>query len=158
MTLPLVNRRRLLMSAGAILIAGCTPRPAPQSQPTSYPAELAAHPATGVWPTAYRSAPETVRTAYQYATANYETLRYIPCFCGCGLSTGHQNNYDCFVKDAKPDGWFTLDPHGLGCGTCVAIALEVSAMRGQGMTTKAIRTSIDDRWAKTGPSTRTPLP
>jgi hypothetical protein len=153
-----MNRRRLLVSVGAVLIAGCTPRSAPQSQATSYPAELAAHPANGVWPTAYRSAPQSVRTAYQYATANYETLRYIPCFCGCGLSAGHLNNYDCFVNDAKPDGWFILDPHGMGCGTCVAITLEVVAMRSQGMTTKAIRTAIDDRWATTGPSTQTPFP
>lgn len=153
-----MNRRRLILSTGAILIAGCTRRAAPQSQPTGRIAELAAHPATGVWPAAIGSAPPTVRAAYVYATANYETLRYIPCFCGCGLSAGHVNNYDCFVKDEAPEGWFILDPHGLGCGTCVAIALEVSVMGRQGMTTRAIRTAIDDRWATTGPSTRTPLP
>jgi hypothetical protein len=99
-----------------------------------------------------------VQTAYHYAADNYETLRYIPCFCGCGVSSGHVNNYDCFVKSAKPDGWFILDPHGLGCGTCVAITLEVIAMRDKGMTLKAIRSAIDGRWAQTGPSTRTPYP
>jgi hypothetical protein len=158
MTLHLVKRRDVLISASAALIAACGPRAVAPSRPTSYPAELAANPAVGVWPTAYRTAPDAVRTAYQYAAANYETLRYIPCFCGCGLSAGHLNNYDCFVKAAKPDGWFILDPHGLVCGTCVAITLDVITMRGQGMTAKGIRTAIDDRWAETGPSTRTPYP
>lgn len=62
------------------------------------------------------------------------------------------------LETAKPNGWFILDPHGLGCGTCVAITLEVVAMRDQGMSLKAIRAAIDGRWAQTGPSTRTPYP
>jgi hypothetical protein len=153
-----VKRRQLLVAAAAALVTSCTQSAATTPSPTAYPAELAANPGKGVWPSAYRNAPQGVQTAYQFAAANYETLRYIPCFCGCGLSAGHLNNYDCFVKDAKPDGWFILDPHGLGCGTCVAITLEVVAMRSQGMTAKAMRSSIDGRWAATGPSTRTPLP
>jgi hypothetical protein len=157
MTLRSVKRRQLLVAAAAALVTSCT-NVATTPSPTAYPAELAANPGNGVWPSAYRNAAQAVRTAYQFAAANYETLRYIPCFCGCGLSAGHLNNYDCFVKAATSDGWVLLDPHGLGCGTCVAITLEVIAMRSQGMTTKAIRTSIDDRWAKTGPSTPTPFP
>ncbi len=99
-----------------------------------------------------------MQTAYRYAATRYETLRYIPCFCGCGLSSGHLNNDDCFVKTAKADGWVILDPHGLGCGTCVAITLDVVAMREQGLTIGAIRAAVDDRWAQAGPSTRTPCP
>ena len=140
------------------MVAACTKPAAVAPSSTNYPVELAAKPASGIWPAAYRAAPKAVQTAYHYAADNYETLRYIPCFCGCGLSAGHVNNYDCFVQAAKPDGWYILDPHGLGCGTCVAITLEVIAMRGQGMTTKAVRTAIDDRWAQTGPSTRTQYP
>lgn len=153
-----MKRRQLLVATAALLVTSCTQSVATTPSPTAYPAELAANPAKGVWPSAYRNAPQGVRTAYQFAAANYETLRYIPCFCGCGLSAGHLNNYDCFVKAAKSDGWVLLDPHGLGCGTCVAITLEVIAMRSQGMTAKAMRASIDDRWAATGPSTRTPYP
>jgi len=153
-----VKRRQLLVATAAALVTSCTQSVATTPSPTAYPAELAANPAKGVWPSAYRNAPQGVRTAYQFAAANYETLRYIPCFCGCGLSAGHLNNYDCFVKAARSDGWVLLDPHGLGCGTCVAITLEVIAMRSQGMTAKAMRASIDDRWAATGPSTRTPYP
>jgi len=62
------------------------------------------------------------------------------------------------VKAAKADGWVLLDPHGLACGTCVAITLEVIAMRDQGVSVEAMRAAIDDRWAKTGASTATPYP
>lgn len=152
-----MRRRQLLLASAAALIVGCTARPATTS-PTRYPAELAANPAKGIWPSAYGTAPQAVRTAYQFAAANSETLRYIPCFCGCGLSSGHQNNYDCYVKSANADGWVILDPHGLGCGTCVAITLEVIAMRDRRVSVKAMRAAIDDRWAKAGPSTRTAYP
>ncbi len=149
--------RWLFIAAAAVLVTSCAQAAAPSS-PTAYPAELAANPAKGVWPSAYRPASQAVRTAYQFAAANYETLRYIPCYCGCGLSAGHLNNYDYFVKAAKADGWVLLDPHGLACGTCVAITLEVIAMRDQGVSVEAMRAAIDDRWAKTGASTATPYP
>lgn len=152
-----MKRRQFLVAAAAALVTSCSQRAATPS-PTAYPAELAANPGNGVWPSAYRNAPQAVRTAYQFAAANYESLRYIPCFCGCGISAGHLNNYDCFVKAARSDGWVLLDPHGLACGTCVAITLEVIAMRDRGLSVKAIRAAIDDRWAETGPSTRTPYP
>ncbi len=140
------------------MIAGCAPRAVTPSKPTTRLAAPAANPATGVWPAPYRDAPKAVQTAYRYAAMNSDVLRYIPCFCGCGLSAGHVNNYDCFVKTANPDGSVILDPHGLGCGTCVAITLEVIAMREQGMALRAIRAAIDDRWAATGPATKTPYP
>jgi uncharacterized protein with PCYCGC motif len=152
-----VKRRQLLVAAAAVLVASCAQRPDTPTR-TSYPAELAANPGKDVWPSAYRNAAAAVRNAYEFAAANYETLRYIPCFCGCGLSSGHLNNYDCFVKASRSDGWVLLDPHGLGCGTCVGIALEVMAMRQQGLSVRAMRAGIDDRWAKTGPSTATPYP
>ncbi len=158
MTLLLMRRRQLLLSAAAAVVAGCTKPAAIVPASTNYPAELAANPATGVWPAAYRTAPKLVQMAYHYAAANYETLRYIPCFCGCGLSSGHLNNYDCFVTAAKADGWVILDPHGLACGTCVAITLDVIAMSEKGVTIEVIRAAVDDRWAKAGPSTRTPYP
>ena len=150
-----MKRRQFLIAAAAVVVTSCAQHAAAPS-PTAYAAELAANPGNAVWPSAYRNAAPAVRTAYQFAAANYETLRYIPCYCGCGLSSGHLNNYDCFVKSAKSDGWVLLDPHGLACGTCVAITLEVIAMRGRGLSVKAMRAAIDDRWAKTGPSTASP--
>lgn len=33
-----------------------------------------------------RSAPDEVREAYRFAIINQDTLRYIPCYCGCERS------------------------------------------------------------------------
>jgi hypothetical protein len=154
----LVRRREFLLSVAGALVASCsgTGTPSPSRGP-SYPAYLAANPSLGVWPTAYRSAAPAIRGAYEFAAANESLLRYIPCFCGCGAQ-GHQDNYDCFVAEAKPDGWLILDPHGLGCGTCVGVALDAKAMQEQRMTVRAIRAAIDQRWAKVGPATPTRYP
>ena len=50
-------------------------------------------------------APVEVREAYRFAIANRDTLKYIPCYCGCGAD-GHTSNASCYFKDdstpAKP--------------------------------------------------------
>jgi hypothetical protein len=56
-----------------------------------------------ILPTDVHRAPDEVREAYRFAIANRETLRYIPCYCGCG-SEGHTSNASCYVKDSStPD-------------------------------------------------------
>jgi len=45
-------------------------------------------------------APEKVREAYRFAIANRETLRYIPCYCGCD-GEGHTSNASCYFKDSS---------------------------------------------------------
>ena len=45
-------------------------------------------------------APTEVREAYRFAIANRDTLRYIPCYCGCGAE-GHMSNASCYVKDSS---------------------------------------------------------
>jgi len=60
-----------------------------------------------------QKAPPQVREAYQFALANPDLLRRIPCYCGCG-SVGHTSNLDCYVKEFKPDGHVVLDGHALG--------------------------------------------
>jgi len=59
-------------------------------------------------PTDIRSAPEEVREAYRFAIANRDTLRYIPCYCGCG-SEGHTSNASCYVKDSSTPGNLQFD-------------------------------------------------
>jgi hypothetical protein len=51
-------------------------------------------------PNDIRNAPNEVREAYRFAIANRDTLRYIPCYCGCG-SEGHTSNASCYVKDSS---------------------------------------------------------
>ena len=46
-------------------------------------------------------APGNVREAYRFAIANRDTLKYIPCYCGCG-SEGHTSNASCYVEDSSP--------------------------------------------------------
>jgi hypothetical protein len=54
-----------------------------------------------------------VREAYRFAVANRETLRYIPCFCGCGAD-GHTSNASCYVKDGSPADRLEFDRMSLG--------------------------------------------
>ena len=64
-------------------------------------------------PTKMQNAPTRVREAYQFAVANPDALKNVPCYCGCG-SVGHTSNYACYVKAAKLDGAFVFDDHALG--------------------------------------------
>jgi Protein of unknown function with PCYCGC motif len=49
-------------------------------------------------PADIRKAPVEVREAYRFAIANRDTLRYIPCYCGCG-DQGHTSNASCYFQD-----------------------------------------------------------
>jgi len=53
-------------------------------------------------------APDEVREAYRFAIANRDTLRYIPCYCGCG-SEGHTSNSSCYVEDSSTIGKLQFD-------------------------------------------------
>jgi hypothetical protein len=55
-----------------------------------------------------RTAPEEVREAYRFAIANKATLRYIPCYCGCG-SEGHTSNGSCYLKDSSTTSKLRFD-------------------------------------------------
>lgn len=109
-----MRRRELLAAAGGALLAACGPRGAAMATagPTDLPA-LAAHPATGRWPEVITRAPAEVREAYAYAVDSYAVLRYIPCYCGCGQSAGHKDNFDCYVSQPRSGGWSVLDTHAL---------------------------------------------
>ena len=51
-----------------------------------------------VLPADIRRASAEVVEAYRFAIANQATLRYIPCYCGCGAE-GHTSNASCYLKD-----------------------------------------------------------
>jgi Protein of unknown function with PCYCGC motif len=51
-----------------------------------------------VLPADIAKAPAEVREAYRFAILNRDTLRFIPCYCGCG-SDGHTSNASCYFKD-----------------------------------------------------------
>ena len=81
-------------------------------------------------------------------------LRTYRCYCGCGLlKEPHASLERCFLL---PDGSF--EAHASGCGTCTDIALDALAMEAQGLEHADIRTRVDEKYARAGPPTDTPLP
>ena len=113
-----------LVSVAALAAGACT---APVTGTRPYPASptlvtndslrpsspLAANPSRDIWPARYREARPEVRGAYDYAIGHHETLRWIPCYCGCGAD-GHRDNFDCYVAKIGTGGWVVLDTHSFG--------------------------------------------
>ncbi len=106
--------------------------------------------AMNVLPAKMQSAPTRVREAYQFAVANPDALKNVPCYCGCG-AIGHTSNYACYVKEAKADGTVVFDEHALGCSLCVDISQDVMRMTRDGRAPPDIRTSILSTYSKFGP-------
>ena len=105
---------------------------------------------TNTMPAPIRAAPRTVRDAYRFAAANPDTLKQIPCYCGCG-AMGHSSNYNCFWQAED-----VPDSHALGCGVCVDIAQDVMRGLQQGHTLAVIRQQVDADYSRFGPPTDTP--
>ena len=102
-------------------------------------------------PNEVRSAPVVVQQAYQFASANPDTLKQIPCYCGCGAA-GHTSNYSCYVQSVDPGGTITFDHHALGCSTCVDITQDVMRLQREGKSVAQIRAYVDNTYSKYGPS------
>jgi len=98
-----------------------------------------------------RSAPSTVRTAYQFAAANPDLMQAIPCYCGCG-GIGHTSNYDCYVAGLDSGGALIFDGHALGCSICVDITLDAMRLSKAGKPAAEIRAYVDATYARYGPS------
>ncbi len=98
-----------------------------------------------------KSAPLVVRQSYQFAAANPDILKHIPCYCGCD-DIGHTSNYSCYVTSVDQDGHITYDTHALGCSICVDITQDVMRLLKQGKTVPEIKTYIDQTYSQYGPS------
>jgi hypothetical protein len=101
--------------------------------------------------------PEDIQNIYVAAAQHQELLENMPCYCGCGTSANHQNNYDCFIHENKENGAVVWDDHGTKCGVCLEIAAQAMADYNNGMTIKDIRQKIDDAY-KEGYAKPTPTP
>jgi hypothetical protein len=54
---------------------------------------------------------DDVKALYKFAVENPDTLRYMPCVCGCGgPNIGHTSNRACYIKD-EPPGRVTFTSH-----------------------------------------------
>ena len=147
----MLNKRRLLLPVFALLIlasgllSGC-------GSSTTYEAEhnLAMAPLTGM-PMDVQNAPVTVRQAYQFAAANPDVMKQIPCYCGCG-AMGHTSNYSCYIQSADTNGNITFDNHALGCSICVDITQDVMRLQREGKSIQDIRAYVDTTYSKYGTS------
>ena len=92
-----------------------------------------------------------VQQAYQFASANPEIMKDIPCYCGCG-NIGHESNYACYVSSVEENGSLTFDNHALGCSICVEITQDVMRLLREGKSPQEARTYVDATYAKYGPS------
>jgi hypothetical protein len=139
------------------LAAACAPpRPATRLAAPRPVGALTARPDREEWPAVVLRADPNTQTAYRYAAGHRDVLQYVPCYCGC-VDEGHRSNWDCFVREV--DGpTVELDAHGLNCGTCVGITLDVAAMTRIGVPLREVRARVDARWRKAGPGTKTPFP
>jgi hypothetical protein len=98
-----------------------------------------------------KSAPTVVQQAYQYAAANPDVMKQIPCYCGCE-DIGHTSNYSCYISGVDGNGTITYDSHALGCSICVDITQDVMRLSKQGKSPPEIKTYIDQTYAQYGPS------
>ena len=107
-------------------------------------------------PAEVQKAAVTVQEGYQFAVANPDALKNVPCYCGCGAA-GHNSNYSCYVKEVKSSGEIVFDQHALGCSICVDIAQDVMKMTRDGKALEEIRTVIDQTYSQYGPSNMPPV-
>ena len=122
-------------------LSACSTQPQadlPMMPPDEMPAEV-------------QSAAVTVQEAYQFAAANPDVMKNIPCYCGCG-NIGHTSNYACYVSNVDANGNFAFDNHALGCSICVDITQDVMRMLQEGKSPQEARAYIDATYSKYGPS------
>ncbi len=101
-------------------------------------------------PADVRKASVSVQQAYQFAVANPEVVKQVPCYCGCG-SMGHTSNYSCYVK-SDAGGKIVFDQHATGCGICVDITHDTMRGLAAGKTVAQIKAEVDQNYSQYGPS------
>jgi hypothetical protein len=102
-------------------------------------------------PAEVQSAPVSVQQAYQFAAANPDLMKQIPCYCGCG-DIGHTSNYSCYVSNVDDKGAITFDNHAMGCSICVDITQDVMRLTKDGKTGPEIKAYVDATYSKYGTS------
>jgi hypothetical protein len=160
-------RKSLVTAAVALLAGACGGAPPASSSESSStgtaPASSAARqgydgllpPLPVVQFASARPAPVT-QSAYEFAARHPEILRHVPCFCGCERN-GHGNNEDCFIARRNANKSPEWNPHGIGCGICIDVAVAAREMHRTGVAVADIRRAIDQRYKSEYP-TSTPTP
>ncbi len=137
--------KRLLFGAFSAVLVGCSGGSSATTNRTPAMASMA------MMPDAVRNAAAVTQEAYQFAVANPDILKGIPCYCGCG-GMGHTSNYSCYVQSVSSAGAIQFDTHALGCSICVDIAQDAMRLSKQGKSLPEIKTYVQDTYARFGPS------
>lgn len=98
-----------------------------------------------ILPTFLEGQQDVIILAYQVAAAIPEKMQGIPCYCGCGESAGHRNNFNCFIKEIN-ETEIIWDDHGTRCGVCVEIALMTASMAKDGHSISDIKEAVDKKY------------
>jgi hypothetical protein len=120
-----------------------------------WPAWSSSWPELPVPPARRHRLPQDLHGAYAYAATHRDTLKRIPCFCGCA-QMGHTSALDCFVERFRGDGTPVWNAHSFDCDMCVHIAREVMLMESRGLTAPRIRAAIEEQYGHGHVSTPTP--
>lgn len=136
----------ILMLLSTSALTACTGTAGSATSDSNY----AMAPMAGM-PADVKSAPTTVQQAYQFAVANPEVLKQIPCYCGCG-AMGHTSNYSCYVSGVDDSGSVIYETHALGCSICVDITQDTMRLLKQGDTVPEIKAYIDQTYSQYGSS------
>ncbi len=102
-------------------------------------------------PAEVQSAPAVTQQAYQFAVANPDIMKHIPCYCGCG-AMGHTSNYSCYVESVDAAGKVKFDSHALGCSICVDITQDAMRLTKEGKSPQDIKAYVDKTYSQYGPS------
>jgi hypothetical protein len=102
-------------------------------------------------PAEVQAAPSLVQQSYQFAAANPDVMKGIPCYCGCG-NIGHTSNYSCYVQSTDANGNLTFDNHALGCSLCVNITQDAMRLLKEGKTVSQIKAYVDATYGNYGTS------
>ena len=137
--------KRLILGALGSILVGCS---GASSSATDHAPKMAS---MAMMPDDVRSAAAVTQEAYQFAVANPELLKGIPCYCGCG-GMGHTSNYSCYVQGVSATGATVFDTHALGCSICVDITQDAMRLSKQGKSLREINAYVQDTYARFGPS------
>ena len=137
--------KRLILGAMSAIAVGCSSSVSTTKDHAPAMASMA------MMPDAVRGAAAVTQEAYQFAVANPEILKGIPCYCGCG-GMGHTSNYSCYVHSVSTTGAIEFDTHALGCSICVDITQDAMRLSRQGKSIAEIKAYVDGAYARFGPS------
>jgi hypothetical protein len=99
-----------------------------------------------------------VLDGYEFAIARPEVLKFMPCYCGCGLTQKHASNLECYILGVDNNGGVVFTDHATFCDICLEIARDARDLLKKGKSLSEIRSYVDRVHGEKGPKTDTPLP